>query len=129
MGENNEKKLSKTKKVVFEILTGSIAGICNGLFGGGGGMIVVPMLEGLLKKPSKIAHATAILIILPMSILSALIYSANYSVHAREVIPVCIGVTAGGVLGALLLKKISSKLLIVIFALLMAGAGVKLAFF
>ena len=121
--------IKKNKKRIYEVLTGLIAGICNGLFGGGGGMIVVPMLEKLLDKKTKTAHATAILIILPMSILSALIYSANYSVRAGEVIPVCVGVTAGGVLGALLLKKMSSKILVVIFSVLMAGAGVKLLFF
>lgn len=128
MQESISKK-EKRKQVKIKILTGLISGICNGLFGGGGGMIVVPMLEKLLKKSPKVSHATAILVILPMSLLSALIYSRSYSIRINEIIPVCIGVTAGGVLGALLLKKISSKILIVIFAVLMAGAGVKLLFF
>jgi uncharacterized membrane protein YfcA len=44
-------------------------------------------------------------------------------------LPVAIGVTAGGVLGAFLLSKLSSKWVIIIFALVMAFAGGKMLFF
>ena len=54
----------KTKKhfLICSIL-GVISGFCNGLFGSGGGTIVVPFLEDFLKLNPKRAHATAILII------------------------------------------------------------------
>ena len=59
------KKGSKLEKIVM-ILAGITTGFINGIFGGGGGMIIVPILTFLLSKKNKIAHATAILIILPM---------------------------------------------------------------
>ena len=36
------------KENLFAVLTGVLSGLANGLFGGGGGMIVVPMLAFLL---------------------------------------------------------------------------------
>ena len=122
--QTNDKKLN-----FYAVLTGSIAGIINGLFGGGGGMIVVPMLVMLLKFVPQKAHATAILIILPLSIVSGLFYAAFGSFDVAVGIPVAIGVVFGGVLGALLLSKLSSKWTIIIFSIVMAAAGVKMLLF
>ncbi len=119
----------KERKGKYAILTGMIAGIVNGLFGGGGGMIVVPMLIKLLDCPPKKAHATAILIILPLSITSGIIYAVFGNLNLRVGIPVGIGVVLGGVVGALLLSKLSSKVVIIIFSILMAAAGVKMLIF
>ena len=118
-----------SKKIVYSIIIGIFAGFINGLFGGGGGMIVVPLLMWLLKLPSKNAHATAILIILPLSIVSGLFYAAFGNLDVGVLVPAGLGVVAGGVLGALLLKKLSSKWVVVIFALAMAAAGVKMLVF
>ncbi len=134
MKEKSDKKKETAKQnprceKIYAALTGVLAGLCNGLFGGGGGMIVVPMLTLLLKMPEKNAHATAILIILPLSLLSGLFYAAFGSFAWRVGLPVTVGVTAGGALGALLLKKLSSKWVVVIFAAVMAAAGAKMLFF
>ena len=53
---------------------GCAAGAVNGIFGGGGGMIVVPLLTSVGQKPPLVAHATAILVILPVSLASAIVY-------------------------------------------------------
>ena len=121
--------ISKGKKIVFSILAGSLSGLANGLFGGGGGMVVVPMLTKFLRYKPKIAHATAILIILPLSIVSGILYLTFGKFESSIGIPVVIGVIVGGIIGALLLSKISSKWVRLIFVLAMAGAGVKMLFF
>ena len=111
---NNKKALiesqEKNKSIKMQcVILGAIAGLVNGLFGGGGGMIVVPLLIFMLKREAKKAHATAILIILPMSIVSGMLYAVNKSLQLNVAIPTLIGVTIGGVLGAILLKKLSAK--------------------
>ena len=128
---NPAKKPAKSVKheKLYSVLTGSVAGLINGLFGGGGGMIVVPMLVYLLKKEPRVAHATAILLILPMSIASGLLYASFGSFRWQTGLPVGIGVIIGGALGAVLLGKLSSKWIIVVFSLVMAAAGVKMLFF
>ena len=117
------------KQIFLLILTGIVTGLCNGFFGGGGGMIVVPMLVILLKLMPKKAHATAIAIILPISTVSAIISIVKGYYDLSVGIPAGIGVIAGGILGALALKKINNKLLYKAFAFVMVIAGVKLLFF
>ena len=128
--KNVEKANIKSKRLNFyAILTGSIAGIINGVFGGGGGMIVVPMLVSLLKCEPKKAHATALLIILPLSLTSGLFYAAFGSLDLKVALPVTAGVILGGIAGAFLLSKLSSKWVVAIFSVVMAIAGVKMLFF
>ena len=125
------KKIENTnrKEKTFAILSGCLAGIINGLFGGGGGMIIVPVLVMLLKFQRRNAHATAILVILPLSIVSSLFYAVFGNLDTAVAIPVGIGVIVGGGIGAFMLSKISNKWLIIVFSLVMAGAGVKMLFF
>ena len=128
--KNVEKAKINSKRLNFyAILTGGIAGIINGVFGGGGGMIVVPMLVSLLKCEPKKAHATALLIILPLSLTSGLFYAAFGSLDLKVALPVTAGVILGGVAGAFLLSKLSSKWVVAIFSVVMAIAGVKMLFF
>jgi len=128
--ENVIKNENSSNKInLYAVLTGALAGLINGLFGGGGGMIVVPMLVMLLKCNPKKAHATALLIILPLSITSGLFYAAFGSLDLQVGVPVTIGVILGGVLGAFLLSKLSSKWVVIIFSIVMAAAGVKMLFF
>lgn len=118
----------KNKRIVRSLTTGAVAGFLNGLFGGGGGMVVVPMLIGLLGYPPKKAHATAIPVILPLSVVSGLLYAVFGNVSAEVLFPVSAGVFAGGLLGALLLKKIPTKSVVLIFSLAMLIAGVRMLF-
>ena len=53
---------------------GLVTGFANGLFGSGGGTIVVPAMERFLGEEEHKAHATAIAVILPLSLLSLGVY-------------------------------------------------------
>ncbi len=117
------------KEKFFLVLAGALTGLCNGLFGGGGGMITVPVLTMLCGYEPKKAHATAIAVILPVSIISAIIYVIKGYFKLKLTIAVGVGVIAGGILGAVLLKKFSNSVITKIFAVLMLVAGVKLLFF
>ena len=117
------------KQKLYLVLAGSLTGVCNGLFGGGGGMITVPVLTMLCGYEPKKAHATAIAVILPVSIISALIYLFKGYFQLELSIAVGVGVIIGGIIGAVLLKKFSNTVISKIFALLMLIAGVKLLFF
>lgn len=119
--------MKKTIEKIVEIVGGATVGFVNGFFGGGGGMLLVPLLEKGLKSPTKRAHATAILLILPMCIASAITYIVGGSMDWSGFGYVTAGVVAGGIVGALLLKKISPTAVGVVFSLLMLAVGVKLA--
>ena len=113
------------KEKIYMSLTGALTGLANGFFGGGGGMIVVPLMTFLLKMKSKKAHATALAIILPITLVSACIYFISGEFDFKIGIPSGIGVVAGGIVGAWLLGKISSKWLTKTFAVVMLVAGIK----
>ena len=127
--ENLSNKLSKKAKNIITIVGGAFAGVVNGLFGGGAGMIIVPLLIFLLGYQTKVAHATAILIVLPLSLLSGLFYAYFGTLRLLVALPVSIGVTVGGVIGAFLLSKLSSKWIILVFSVVMVLAGLKMIFF
>lgn len=119
------------KQKLYYALSGAFVGFLNGFFGGGGGMVVLPIFTMLFGFEQKRAHATAIAVILPITIISAITYliTGGTSVFNFKLLLLTIGVVLGGIIGALLLKKLKNKYLNKIFAILMFVAGVKLAFF
>lgn len=108
------------------ILSGLAIGSVNGLFGGGGGMITVPLLENALAYPQKQAHATAILIIAPICAVSAVTYIFNGYADLSVIIPASIGNVAGGLLGALFLNKLPAFWVNILFVAVMAAAGIRM---
>ena len=115
---------SKAKSAL--ILYGSVAvGFVSGFFGGGGGMLAGPLLQ-LSGLDAKRAHATALIVILPICIISAAIYISNGYFDGQAVLCACIGVVLGGIVGAALLNKLNPTVISLIFALLMIAIGIKL---
>ncbi|MGI6701087.1 MAG: TSUP family transporter [Christensenellales bacterium] len=115
----------KCKKWLMPVI-GLFIGFINGFFGGGGGMLLVPSLKFVGGVDQKKSQATAISIILPLSLISGLVYTFKGVYDLGIGLSVGGGVIAGGVLGACLLKKISNKALAVIFYLLMLAAGIRM---
>lgn len=111
------------KKSIF---IGLITGFANGLFGSGGGTIVVPCMQRILKVETHKSHATAIAIILPLSILSLFIYLGKVDIEWMTALYVSIGGILGGFIGAKLLTKITGNLLHKIFGIFMVVAAVKM---
>ena len=105
---------------------GGAVGAVNGLFGGGGGMLAVPLLERAGLETRR-AHATAIAVILPTSLASGVVYAASGFVPAAVLIPVALGVTLGGLLGARLLLRLPVRALNALFGVLMIAAGAGMA--
>lgn len=119
------KKLTKKQKMML-IFAGGIIGFLNGFFGGGGGMICVPILQKVLNLDAKHSHATAILVIFPLSLISAFIYVINGYISSLPLLTIGLGVVLGGVLGSFALKILPPKAVRVIFAIIMFVGGIKL---
>ena len=106
------KKVEKSyKKVIFIILASTLIGFTNGFFGGGGGMLCVPLLEKSLNISNKRAHATTIAVIVPLSLVSSIVYFLKNDLNVFDLLYTSIGVFIGGALGAVLLKNSVAKLL------------------
>lgn len=114
-----------TKKIIIGLLTGMI----SGFFASGGGMILVPSYVYLLHLSEKKARATSILSILPMVAISSIFYYQGQKIDWKIGILCAIGGLVGGLLGAKLLKKLSSQMLKILFILFLLYASVKMVFF
>ena len=122
-----DEKITKKGKF-FLILSGAIIGLLNGFFGGGGGMVCVPILQKVLNLDAKSSHATAIVVIFPLSLISAFIYVFNGYIQSFPLISIGLGVVLGGLLGAFALKFLPPKAVRIIFAIIMFVGGIKLIF-
>ena len=124
----NNTQLSTKKLVILGLISGVFIGFVNGFFGGGGGMLVVPVLYYIFKLPEKVSHATALFIILPLSIVGSVVYIIKGGVWSLNLLYSGIGFIVGGIVGAVLLKKANNKVLRIIFASIMLIAGIRLLF-
>lgn len=89
-------------------------------------MVCVPLLEKIFKFDNKVAHASTLVVILPLCIASSVVYLCYNELSFINLLYISIGSVVGGVLGAILLKKLSCKSVRIIFAILMLVAGVKM---
>ncbi|MDF2566737.1 MAG: hypothetical protein K0R90_193 [Oscillospiraceae bacterium] len=115
------------KKWYYYIL-GLVAGVLNGLFGSGGGVVVVPMLEKAEFEQKK-AHATSIAIILFLSIISTVLYLINKNFDFTKALIYLPGGFVGAAVGAIALKKISNDLLRRIFGAIIVISAIRMLFF
>ncbi len=121
-----EKKKKSRPNFFVGLLTGAIIGFINGFWGGGGGMVCVPLLSTVMGLPEKKAHATTLLVMLPLSIASLFVYIFGGNMLWWEGVKIGFGFVAGGYVGALLLKKISNLWLSLIFSIIIIAGGLKL---
>lgn len=114
------------RKYGKQMIIGLVSGFLNGLFGAGGGSVVVPAMEHFLQMEEKKAHATAIGIILLYSLVSAAIYLVRGFFDFGVWIPVTAGGIAGGVIGAKLLARVPKRWLKIGFGVLIVVTAVKM---
>lgn len=113
------------KKTWQYALSGAAAGAANGLFGAGGGMILVPLLTRWAKIPDKKAFATSISIIAPMCLVSIGVYCLGGSIDFMSAFPYLLGGFFGGLLGGKLFRKIPAKFLHKALGLIIIYGGIR----
>ena len=116
------------KKYLKPVTIGFTTGILNGLFGAGGGSVLVPLMEKFLKIDEHKSHATAIPVILLMSAVSSFLYVKRGFFDFRIWLFVSIGGVVGGFLGAKFLKKVPKKWLKIGFGAIICVTAAKMIF-
>ncbi len=118
----------KNKNNFLEVLklvgVGTVAGLINGFFGAGGGLLLVPMISFVQKDDSKVAHATTLACVLFMCIASSIIYLVKKEVNFKLILVCGIGSLIGSFIGTKLLKKLKNNIIDLIFSLVLVCAGV-----
>lgn len=103
--------------MVKKLVIGLLAGAICGLFGTGGGMILVPAFIYILKTDPKMSRATSVCCMLVMVITSGIFYYKSNYINWNSGLLCAIGGIAGGYIGAKILKKIPDYILKIIFVI------------
>jgi len=117
-----DKTMPRFKIAIF----GFIAGLCNGLFGSGGGTVVVPAMVHLANMKEHDAHATALAIILPLTVVSSFVYFRSGFFQWDVIWEVAAGGAIGGCIGAWILNRISTYWLRKVFGFFMIIAAIRM---
>ena len=111
------------------LLWGIPIGFINGFFASGGGIIAVLILQKFFSLEEKKAHATSIIIILPLTLAGVLIYSMAGFSDMPVIIKAASGAALGALLGAKLLSRLSGSFIRIGFGIVMIAASVKMLIF
>jgi len=108
---------------------GLCGGVTSGLFGVGGGIIMVPALVLLMHAEMKTAVATSLAVIVPVTLASTLLNQSFGRVDWRLVAALAIPAILGGLASTWFKEQIPSEVLRRVFGVFLLLVGVKLAFF
>jgi uncharacterized membrane protein YfcA len=90
------------------VAIGIVAGIGAGMFGIGGGLIIVPALVLVYKISQHAAVGTSLgAILLPVGALGAWVYWKNGNLNVRYALLIAAGLLVGGFVGAKLVEPVS----------------------
>ena len=113
------------KKTTYKkVFGGVIIGIVNGLFGAGGGIVAVPVLQKS-EVSDKTAHTSSVAVILPVSVFTLILYLLKGRVSLSAGVPYLLPGLVGAYAGTKLLQKISTIRLRRVFGLLIIFAGAR----
>lgn len=109
------------------VLIGLAAGVLSGLFGIGGGVLIVPALAFAAGMPLKTATGTSLgALLLPVGIFGAWTYYKAGNLDVRASLLLAAGLTLGVFVGARLVQQMETQLLQRLFAVFLAVMAVRL---
>lgn len=118
-----------SRRVLYALGIGLVAGITSGLLGVGGGIVLIPGMVMLLKLGHREAVANSLAAIIPMAATGALVYyvgSAHPHLRVDLGVALAVGGIAGALMGARLAHRVSERSLRIGFGLLVLVVGVRL---
>ncbi len=107
---------------------GVAAGILSGLFGVGGGILLVPAMVVLLRFEQHRAHATSLAAIVPIAIVGALVFGRADSVDLGAAVVLGAGSLLGVQAGTRLMNRLSNERLAVAFGVFLVLVALAMFF-
>ena len=111
------------------LLWGIPVGFLNGFFASGGGIIAVLILQKFFDLDEKKAHATSIMIILPLTFAGVLIYTMSGFSDMPVILKASSTAALGALVGAKLLSRLSGRFIRIGFGVVMIIAAGKMLVF
>lgn len=105
---------------------GTLAGLFSGLFGVGGGVVMVPLLILLLKMGERQATATSLAAIVLIASAATITHGAYGTVHVVEGLVVGLPAIAGVLAGTALQQRIPARRVSLLFAVLLIAVAISM---
>jgi hypothetical protein len=102
------------------------AGVISGMLGVGGGVVMVPAMNLLMRVPVKAAVGTSTFMVGITSVATAFVFYSQGFIDPTLVVPAIVGVFLGGQIGSRLTRRIKAQRLALLFALILLYLGVSL---
>lgn len=115
-------------KLVRTVLVGLAAGFLSGLFGVGGGILIVPGLVYVLAMSQRLAHGTSLAAVLPIAASGVTGYAFEGSIDWPVAVALAAGAMAGAVIGTNALQRLSPSALARVFAVVLVLSAARLVF-
>ena len=108
------------------VVVGLCAGFLAGLFGVGGGILIVPGLVLAAHMTQRLAHGTSLAAVVPISVASLVSYAAHGNVDWNAALWLAIGAVGGAVIGTRLLHVLPQRTLAVLFIVVLVASALRL---
>jgi len=123
---NGPRPQSSRRRLIEAAVLGLGAGFLSGMFGVGGGILIVPGLVLFMAMDQRLAHGTSLAAVLPIAVSGTIGFALEDSVDW----PVAVALTAGAVIGAVVgthwLHRLPTSVLAYSFAALLLVSAVRL---
>ena len=117
--------LDRRLKLLLILMMASVVGVAAGLFGVGGGVLLVPLLVLLFGFEQHTAQGTSLVALVPpVGILAFLNYANAHQVSWTVGLLIMPGVFLGGLLGSRLAQKLSARRMRRVFAIFLFILGI-----
>lgn len=126
--DNSGKTFEYGFNPLVAIIISFIVGFLSGIFGIGGGSLMVPTMILLFFFPPHVATATSMFMILPTAILSSITHIALGNVSWLYALALIPGAWIGAKVGVFLNTKLKSRTIVWIIRIILAVVGVRLMY-
>jgi uncharacterized membrane protein YfcA len=122
--------MSLNKSLLKPICIGLVAGALSGLFGVGGGILIVPALIIFMNMAQKQSHGTSLAAILPIAVSGVIGYTTGDSINWAAALFLTIGSAGfGAIIGTKLLQVLSRRFVAVLFIAVLIATAARLSLF
>jgi uncharacterized membrane protein YfcA len=115
-----------SRRTLAVTVIGTLAGLFSGLFGVGGGIVIVPLLVLWLGFGEREATGTSLAAIVLIAGVATAVHGAYGNLHLRDGLLVGLPAVAGVIAGTELQRRISTQAISLVFAALLVATAIDL---
>lgn len=119
-------RVSEPVSFVPVLIVGVLAGFLAGLFGVGGGILIVPALVLVTGMDQRLAHGTSLAAVLPIAAASLITYASHGNVDWTVGFWLAVGAVVGAVVGTRLLHVLPERTLALMFVIMLVVSAIRL---